>query len=197
MNTTKALVQHLLENPSGRQWTLQGLGMLRTYLDDDHAIRLHVWTTDHAAEVGASELHTHPWDFRSEVVAGVVVNKRFGICAPDIAPLISNVAQWQQQKIKCGEGGCLVGDPEIVWLTNDTPERYTDGQEYEQTAEEIHCSSPIDGTVTIIHRNFGTDTEHAYVYFPVGEQWVSAEPRPATRQEVAKITQNALDRWFL
>lgn len=203
MNAKTALTKALLENPLNREWSIQGLGMLRTYLDDDHRIRLHVWTTAHAEHVKASDLHTHPWDFHSDVVAGIVTNIRYlPLPEGEHGELIINAAQWQQQMIRCGEGGGLVGDPEIVWLAESAPERYGSSSRvlrpsgYEQRAEEIHRSSPEDGTVTIITRKFNSDTEHAHVYFPVGEEWISAEPRPATDEEILMICNNALEKWF-
>jgi hypothetical protein len=187
--TTK-LVQNMLEHPARYDWTLQGLGMLRTYLDSDRTLRLHVWTEAGANE-GVSELHTHPWDFTSLVIAGEVINriyiKEHGI---------SGDKEWQEQTIKCGEGGGLVGEPAIVELSEMPITRYRDGATYSQFASQIHQSSPADGTVTVIKRVFGEDTEHAYVYFPVGAEWVTAEPRLATEDEVALITRNALEKWF-
>jgi hypothetical protein len=55
---------------------------------------------------------------------------------------------------------------------------------------------PNPGTVTIVERRFKADTEHAFVFYPRNEKWVSAEPRPATPEEVITITQIALRRWF-
>lgn len=204
MNLLQALVKPILENPLDRSWSLQGLGMLRTYLDEDHVHRLHVWTIDVANEIGASELHTHPWDFHSEVVAGVVCNTRFKPWPINIAgqgELPMKI--WQVQKIKCGEGGCLVGEPSTVELCEGLEERYGNDKpntvypcRYEQKAGEIHRSKPLDGTVSIITRHFNSDTEHAYVYFPQDEEWISAEPRPATDDEIVKITRNSLEKWF-
>lgn len=195
-DTTRALVQKILEKPLLFEgWTIQGLGMLRLYLDAAHKTRLHVWTTAHAAKIKASELHTHPWDFDSQVVAGVVHNTRYFELSEEEAEGVSNAALWQRQKIRCGEGGGLVGAPERVFLA-DSPETFKAGECYSQKASEIHKSNPEDGTVTIIERIFGADTEHAYVYFPVDEEWITAEPRPATDEEILTICGNALDRWF-
>jgi hypothetical protein len=184
---SKALVKNLLEHPESMDWTLQGFGMLRCYLEPE--LRLHVWDSRFRfAEV--SDLHTHPWDFHSVVVAGVVRNKRF-----------REVTQWEaggeklrRQTIRCGVGGGLTGDPEDVRLSGSRFEVLEEGATYTQHAREIHRSVPEDGSVTIIEREFKDDTEHAYVYFE-GE-WVTAEPRPATEEEIDSIVANSLAAWF-
>lgn len=63
----KLLVKAVLEHAQVYTWQLQGLGMLRLYLNK--ATRLHVWHSGFSVP-GASTIHTHPWDFKSEVVAG-------------------------------------------------------------------------------------------------------------------------------
>ena len=197
-SASKALTRAILENPKDHDWTIQGLGMLRTYLDPEHIYRLHVWSTAHM-NPGVSTLHTHPWDFESLVVAGEVMNVRYiELTRAQIeeAHTTPNVATWQRQTIRCGEGGGLVGGPEDVFLQRQAGEKYIAGDSYDQKAAEVHESSPKHGSVTIIKRTFGSDTEHAYVYFPVGDEWVTAEPRPAEPDEVACICADALELWF-
>lgn len=86
--------------------------------------------------------------------------------------------------------------PEPVRLHRMICERYFAGNSYSQKHDEIHESQPEDGTVTIVVRSFKQDTEHARVYWPKGNEWVSAEPRPATEKEVIDITRASLARWF-
>lgn len=179
----KGLVQRILEKPFQYEWTKQGLGMLRTYIAPE--IRLHVW--DHRLKFhNVSELHTHPWNFHSVVVAGKVINQRY-VESDDGRDIL-------RQTIKCGEGGGLVGNPEVVKLTSGMRESYVEGDIYLQNAAEIHRSAPLDGTVTIIHREFLDDTEHAYVYFE--DDWVTAEPSPAGGVERDDVCARALERWF-
>lgn len=186
----KLLVKKILEKPSGHDWSLQGFGMLRLYLSDE--VRLHVWDSRYAVD-DVSTVHTHPWDFRSLVVAGEIINRRFDEYETPGSEFRS-LDGFRRQTIKCGEGGGLVGTPEDVWLRGGTPEVYLEGESYVQAAHEIHASLPRDGTVTIVTREFKEDTEHAYVYFE-GE-WVSAEPRRATLGEVITICRRSLERWF-
>lgn len=194
MSLIKQLVRPILERPFNREWSLQGFGMLRTYLDNDRIWRLHIWTHDHAVD-NVSTIHTHPWDFKSTIIAGEVKNQRFKRLnnpRPD-APFVK---RYQEQLIKCGPGGCAISSPEPVALFAFGEERYREGASYQQKAEEIHRSMPQDGTVTIIERVFGSNVDDAYVFFPDGEEWVSAEPRDATRQEIKDITEKALERHF-
>lgn len=184
-------------------WTLQGLGMLRTYLGEDKQVRLHVWDDRYIAEPTPSELHTHPWHMYSYVVAGEVRNTRFTIPTPAYSLHDSEVflysernAEYMKQTIFCGIGGGLCGDPEHAVLRAEDEEVYTAGQVYKQHAEEIHKSNPLRGTVTLVTRGFGEDVDHAEVYWPAGEEWITAEPRPATPEEVSDICTLALQTWF-
>lgn len=187
----KPLVQNILENHGRHEWTIQGLGMLRTYLPGD--LRLHVWSSTAEFE-DVSKMHTHPWDFESRVIAGKVVNIRFTWPDPDGGS--KSPICFQRQMIRCGQGGGIVGEPEEVSLIQGHAEGYLEGSVYRQQAHEIHVSLPKDGTVTLIQRSFHEDTEHAYVYFPIGEEWVTAEPRAATPEEVERICEAALSEWF-
>jgi hypothetical protein len=183
-SVVKSLVRPILQNPHGLDWSLQGFGMLRLYLGGNR--RLHIWDERYANE-GVSEMHTHPWDFRSLVVAGEVTNIRY---------MKDGDIPFFEQTIRCGEGGGLVDGPQRAWLRALDSETYTEQETYTQEASEIHVSHPLSGTVTIVKRTFKSDTEHAYVYWPIGYEWVTAEPRPASATEVRAITENALERWF-
>jgi hypothetical protein len=100
------------------------------------------------------------------------------------------------QTIKCGEGGGICGVPEPVSLVPHEVESYGEGATYTQRATEFHASFPLDGTVTIIEREFLDDTEHAHVFWPRDTEWVSAEPRKAYPREVTDICENALRTWW-
>jgi len=183
----KLLVKAILQKAQSFNWSLQGFGMLRLYLSQE--VRLHVWDSRYAVP-GVSVIHTHPWDFLSQVVAGKVGNILFNESETKGMP-------FHKQVIQCGPGGGLCGMPTDVLLHPAYEELYIEGQSYTQNAQEIHASRPADGTVTILTRTFREDTEHAAVYWPAGTEWGSAEPRPATPEEVAAITGNALSRWFV
>lgn len=183
-------LETLLMNPLEHEWTIQGLGMLRTYLDPEKTLRLHVWA-DLARYDNVSELHTHPWDMKSDILIGSIRQHRYvPALDPDLFPT------HRCQKILCGEGGGLCGIPTFAHLREMLPETYSAGDSYRQLWWEIHRSDPMDGTVTLVERQFTADPDHAYVFWPHGEEWVTAEPRPATEEETKDICDNALDLWF-
>lgn len=189
---TKLLAQALLMNPLDREWTLQGLGMLRTYLTPDRSVRLHVWDSRYAVP-DVSEMHTHPWDMVSTVVAGELKNYKY---RHNLSLTVEPT--YLQQAIHCGEGGGLIGEPEPVALFEQLPVYLSEGQSYSQSFNEIHVSVPKDGTVTIVQRQVppGGSPDRAYVFWPDGQEWVSAEPRPADPSEVEDICERSLLRWF-
>lgn len=192
-NFTRDLVRAILEKPLGFEWTLQGLGMLRTYIGDG-SVRMHVWDSRHAVP-GVSQMHTHPWDFASLIVAGVVHQNRY-VRHIDGDTFGDDVRFVMEQSLRCGSGGGLESKPERLILHEQPIEVYYEGAIYTQAADEIHISLPADGTVTLIERTFHPDTEHAFVFWPQGQEWVSAEPREATPTEVIAICEASLDRWF-
>lgn len=182
------LVESILEHPEGHEWSIQGLGMLRTYLAGPD-LRLHIWDRRAGAE-GASQMHTHPWHFDGYVVAGKVYNRRY---VP--ASIWDSGAPFHRQRIFCGVGGGPEEEAPVDTVRLYVPETEAifAGQMYQQDADEIHVSEPEDGTVTLIHRHFREDRDHAYVFWPEGEEWVTAEPRVATPEEVRAICDGALE----
>jgi hypothetical protein len=199
-NLVRTAVRAILEKGEHYPWQKQGLGMLRLYLSPE--TRLHVW--DSRLRVpDVSTIHDHPWDFRSYVVAGSLVNVRFrrpanageiGSCSAH-APNVAFCREYRVTRIRCGPGGCAVDPPTPERLhQSGTPDSVRVGGWYEQRADEIHESRPADGTVTLVERHFRADTEHANVYH-LTPTWVSAEPSAATWDEAGPIVRDALARW--
>jgi hypothetical protein len=190
---TKLLVKKLLEKPYGLDWSFQGLGMLRTYLSKE--VRLHIWDPRRAFP-NVSTLHTHPWNFQSQVVAGRLVDKIYDELKG------RTDTNHHKQMIQCGPGGCAKGEIADVRLAlcgqrtvGDSKGSTGYQQSYALSREAIHESLPEPGTVTIIERQFSEDSEHAYVFWPLGTDWVSAEPRAATFEEIQSMTCTAME-WF-
>lgn len=185
----RELVKSILENPldCGREWSLQGFGMLRLYLSP--TLRLHVWSQEHVVQ-NVSTIHDHPWDFSSFVLSGRVDNRR-------LQEVPHGKPTHFKRTIKCGPGGHAMPDETKVCLVADPLEIVRAGEAYGQLAAELHCSQPSHGAVSIIERlrPAGRDPDLATVCYPLGTEWVSAEPRPATRAEVFEITDAALSRW--
>lgn len=184
----RPFIRHVLRHPRDFDWSVQGFGMLRCYFEADKRFRLNIWDSSIAVP-GVSILHDHPWDFTSYIISGHFMNSRFQECTDPIGK------EWMIQKIKTGEGGGPVGAPSTIRLQEMPMEHYYTGDIYKQSAEEIHASFYEDGTVTLNDRIRREDGEHALVLWPVGEEWVDAEPRSATEEEIVRITQNALRSW--
>lgn len=185
MNNKQLLVKAILENALSYKWSLQGLGMLRLYLSDE--VRLHVWDTRFAFP-NVSSVHTHPWNFHSEIVVGRLRNFRYEETTAG--------NPYNKSLLHCGEGGCLVNEVELVRLTGRIGETYEVGSVYTQQAHEIHYTVPSDGTVTIVTREFLDDKDYAFVYWPEVLKFGMAEPRPATPDEIQVITSHSLKTWF-
>ena len=188
----KPLVAALIARSLVTDWSLQGLGMFRMYLSKK--IRLHVWAPSKFAVENVSTIHTHPWDFTSTVIAGAITDVLYGEDVAEalfVARMTGQKPTHNKQQIVCGPGGGIFGDSQTTNLFVRGRTAFKERQYYQRRANEVHESRPTDGTVTIIEREFHDDSEHAYVYFPFGKEWVSAEPRPATTDEVAAMKEIA------
>ena len=196
---------NILTRPLEREWSVQGLGMMRTYLSERD--RLHIWHSSLAVD-GATQLHDHPWNFSSQIWFGGIKQIRYAdndgasrdlymnnTTTPHlVVNLDAKSETYMKQKILCGEGGCTMGEAEEIELSEGTLEIYYAGQTYPQLSHEIHKTMPFDNTVTIINRELQPlqPRDHAHVFIPKGAEFVSAEPRPATRAEILFITREVL-----
>lgn len=176
MNFCASLLLPILTRAEDFEWSLQGFGMLRMYITPE--VRLHLWNP-HAAYPGVTRIHNHPWDFESHVICGSMLDRLY------------RTQDWsrfapthREERIVCGPGGHSEGAKRTVRLVLKGERRVSAGESYTLKASELHESLPEPGTATIIVRTFKTDTEHALVYPQVERPWVSAEPRPATKEEV-------------
>lgn len=191
--TTEREVLDLLRHPWGHPWTIQGFGMLRLYLDAGQVGRLHIWDTKQMAVEDVSTVHDHPWDLDSRIISGMLCNQRYDVVG--YSPCGSRGEPWMAQLIKTGEGGHPLDAPQQWWLRRRPVETYSPGDTYHQDAPEIHESLPSRGCVTVVQRTFSRQRDIATSLYRDTVEWVSAEPRPATREEIAHFTTLALDRW--
>ena len=187
----RATVRTILERPFAMpDWSVQGFGMLRCYLDPDKKYRLNIW--DRGLMVpNVSTIHDHPWHFTSWIINGAFRNTRFNI-SPD--PLYGNAFDWQVIRTGPG-GGPEDGEHGTVRLIARAPEQYRTGDRYHQEAKEIHSSAFMDGTVTLNDRVRLSDSDHARVFWLTGQHWVNAQPRVADQAEILHTTQKALTLW--
>jgi hypothetical protein len=186
---TKLAIHKILEQAHAYPWQLQGMGMFRLYLSRE--VRLHVWDMRFTVEK-VSTLHTHPWNFTSYVLSGAITDRVYRVAT--LGPEPKDPTHYEQQ-IVCGPGGGVAGDKHPVCLESIGDTTWPAGSAYTRYAKEVHESLPKSGTVTLCHRRFLEDTEHANVYFRLDREWVSAEPRDAKPDEVAAMARMALDRW--
>jgi hypothetical protein len=180
----RRLVSFVLAEPHRWEWTLQGFGMLRMYISPE--MRMHVWDREFAVP-NVCKIHDHPWTFESYVVEGRIVNCKYAV-------LSKGERTHRKQRIVCGPGGGATGEPSLVRLESAGVEKYERGEAYTMYGHEIHESVYEDGTVTLVTRRLGPEMEHAHVFVERDKEWVSAEPRPATREEVQIITARALQK---
>jgi hypothetical protein len=179
----KPLVKSILEHPLDRQWSLQGLGMLRLYLSDE--LRLHVWNQHYAVE-GVSAIHTHPWSFQSIVIAGHVNQYLYRE---------HNRGEiYNYSEITCGQDDQTLR-PKTIRLMRELQE-FKNGEVYSQHKDDIHESFPTLGTVTLCLRIFENDRDHAKVFWPHHTNFISAAARPASDEEILAMTQASLERYF-
>lgn len=187
MSPLKALAQAILTNAASYSWSLQGFGMLRLHLPGHY--RLHVWDSRYRAP-NVSMIHDHlQWGLQSTVIAGVLQNQRYAEVGADSGEPYNVVT------LKPGVGCFFKDQARLVRLRTQLRETYFEGDSYAQAPSEVHESMPEDGTVTLMLKA-PTGDESARVFWPVGTEWGSAEPRAASPQEVAIITRRALERWF-
>lgn len=187
----------VLAYPERHEWTLQGFGMLRTYLGEDRRLRLHVWDSRFRTK-DVSDVHDHPWDFESLVLRGSIRNVRYD-ARESVFPVSRQIHCLG--RITCGPSPEVRGPQDVkrICLFQQSDVTYEAGERYVMSSVELHASVPEDGTVTVCRRSFvKKDTETARVCWPLGTEWVGAEPRAATPEEVREITRGArLREWSL
>jgi hypothetical protein len=177
---TGALVRSILENPSGRRWVMQDLGLLALWLDEGKEHRLHVW--DPGAAVGDPPIHDHPFDFTSTVIAGEMTNTRYEESTSGV--------EYQRERYSLPDEETRVAD--TIRLAGSAT-RFAAGQSYSQAAHELHSSDQTPGTITILRRAVKPVSVLTVCRVP-GSAWVPGRSRPASAAEVNRITTEALER---
>lgn len=193
----RAFVTEVLRQPFSRNWTVQGFGMLRTYINGD-LVRLSVWDHSLTYNPEPSMIHDHPWDFQSEIIAGRLTNTTYEV-HPLGATLEGHFLRFPQKAmmrtIKPGEGLQIHGDDVPVVLGVKSIKEYRAGFHYNQTHDEVHKTEFVDGTVTIVSRDRGNRQDVARTFYSTPE-WHQAKPRPATHEEINRVCHSSFDRWF-
>ncbi len=180
----QALVRTILEHAEDYPWRMQEIGLLGLRLDDRREYRLHVW--DPSSGVGEPPVHDHPFDFTSTIVVGEMTNTRYEEDPTGV--------EYRRVRYRPSNEDARTSD--TVRLSG-VATTFTAGGCYSQLAHELHDSRQLPGTVTIIRQAFRGAPEHTELTVCTREEapWVSGQARPATAEEVKRITATALERF--
>lgn len=178
MNT--ALVHAILRNAHAFPWRMSEIGLLALRLDDRREWRLHVWDPESFA--GGPPVHDHPYDFASTVIAGEITNTRY---EPDPAG-----EEFVRFRYVPGAEDRRRADRVALSATATT---FRAGDEYRQLAPELHASTQLPGTVTVIRCSWVESPELTVCLRD--DLWRSEQARAATPDEIERAVANALE-WF-
>jgi hypothetical protein len=190
----RAAIRAILADPIlVSPWTVQGLGMLRCYPFGGTDWRLNVWDSSFRVVPPASDMHDHPWNLYSWIIAGRMYNQRYIGVEEEMPGEVFNF-----KRIECGPNAMegFDGKKPDGWakLGKRRAEVYSAGDVYYQDASEIHSTTFDDGSVTLNYRQ-RVNGDTATVYFPANYDWVDAAPRLATREEIMRGCKRALFRF--
>lgn len=183
-----SVVKSILKSAPNFEWELWKTGMMRLDLDETNV--LHIWDRRYH-QPHVTMIHDHPFDLKSTVIAGRIINSRYVMVPEGTNP---SKAFWKS-RIQCGAEACVVSEPIKIHLQLKQPETFSVGETYRQLYDEIHATlvQGTEGAVTLVNRIFGRVERHyAHVFVEDGQEWGDAAPRPATVEEVIDISQRAL-----
>jgi hypothetical protein len=175
----RALVRTILEHAQDYAWRMQDIGLLGLRLDERREYRLHIWGPNYS--VGEPPVHDHPFDFTSTIIAGEMTNTRY-----EETP--SGVEYYRVRYSASNEDARRT---DTVRLSGTATTLSADDH-YSQLAHELHDSRQLPGTVTIIRMAF-KDVPELTVCSRGEAAWVSGQARPASPEEVQRITTTALE----
>ena len=184
----KETLLDILKNPFNYEWEVQGLGMLRTYLNKD--TRFQIWNKDLIVD-GVTDIHTHPWDFISVILQGKITNHIY----KEYPEQVNKSKKYFRCLINTGEDA-YVKEKNEVYLLKCDKNTYTSGNFYIHKKHVPHKIKFKDGTITVLNKfnKNGEDkkSSEAYTYVKNGKDWVSAMPRPAKEHEIHDTIKKAL-----
>jgi len=178
---SRSLVRTILRHAEDFPWRMQDTGLLGLRLDDRREYRLHVW--DPGFCVGDPPVHDHPYDFTSTIIAGALTNTRYE----------EDPAGEEYVRFRYRPGAEDERRSDTVRLSS-TAATLTEGDQYHQTAHELHASWQRPGTVTAIRCRWVATPELTVCVREDGS-WRSGQGRDATREEIQGFAAKALE-WF-
>lgn len=179
----KKYARKILETALERQWSVLGFGKMGTNVTQN--CKLHVWDRL-LLNPRIPAVHSHSFNLKSLVMAGNV--RQIRMKEGDTGE------EWN--KISVSTAGKPTSERSKARLVEMPAEKFGEGQQYSQVADEVHLSFPDDGTVTLVEWEFCPFPRHMNVYWRGSGPWSDAKPRRATDEEVEKVAKNALDVWF-
>lgn len=158
-------------SPTAQQISLHGLGFIQVKLPANR--RLHVWHPDlpRRACFEHSPIHNHRFSFRSTVLVGTQVNRRYNVIEIDPADAVLGAHETHDRVARlprAPEGGrqSFVVGGAIVQALPD--EHYGPGESYEMPIGQYH-ETPNSGVVVTLMQKLEESTEfHASTLIECG-----------------------------
>ena len=172
-------LRRILDDPAAHPWKVQGIGLLSLRLDDRREHRLHVWDPERAP--ARPPIHDHPYDFTSTVIVGELTDTTWVEDPTGEEHVRERYRPGAEDERTCDEVR-LVGAPSVLRA----------GQTYHHRAADLHDSRQVPGTVTVMRCTWVEERELTVCRRP-DDPWVSTASRPATPDEVERITAPALE----
>lgn len=182
-------IREILSAPldHGLDWRAHGIGFMKAYLDPARLQRINVYH-EMLAVPGISIMHDHPWGLFSYIRAGRLTNVRWH----RTHKRQRGATLFSEGIINCADYKGIEGKPVAVWLSRERPEVYHAGDFYNQRPEEIHETSAVNGTITLLTRTIAQDGR-ARIFWPEGKEYGDAT-RNLSEDEIYRIAADALGR---
>lgn len=189
LKVVRGQVRHMLDHPYRFSWSFQGLGMYRVKLTED--VRVHIWMPSEANE-GVSDMHTHPWSFRSLVLAGSIRD----IVYQDVGRVEDGLPA-RRHEVICGpDGGGALDDGKMTGLRPLSDQVHEAGTSYKLPWNLVHRSRPqVEGTVTVLLKTEKVSDDQACVYRWPHDPFGTAEAAPPTRDDIIRAAWTARQLW--
>lgn len=148
--------------PTQAQISLHGLGFIQVKLPTGR--RMHVWHPDLPRRrcYDWSAIHNHRFSFRSTVLIGVQVNRRFNVVTGDVDDAFGpathhRISHDGPRSEKGGRLSYVAGQARVEALPDET---YIPGQSYEMPVLQYH-ETPNSGVVVTVMEKLIEGTVHA------------------------------------
>jgi len=149
-------------SPVKEQITLHGLGFIQVKLSETR--RMHVWHPDlpRRACFDFSAIHNHRFSFRSKVLIGRQVNRRFNVIEREFSEASGPVThnRISHDGPRSDKGGRLSFVAGLATVSALPDEEYEPGQTYEMPVLQYH-ETPNSGVVVTVMEKLFEGTVHA------------------------------------